>query len=242
MAPLITGVFTQERRFGYDQQILEAFPSVRAGVIEASGLANGSSPAELVAEYLAEQQSVRERMQTTPISDLPSISAWRRAFTKFGAKPTQHRSAVESLLRRLTKQGDIPSINTLVDIGNLISIRYKLPVAAVDLSGIAGFITVCISDGTESFTDLGFEESVNPEPGEVVFVDRDRVASSRRWCWRQSQQSATTASTTEAMFVIEGHHADAASDIAAAIADLAGLLGKYQPQGQTATYFLDGAA
>ncbi|MGI8515036.1 MAG: B3/B4 domain-containing protein [Acidimicrobiia bacterium] len=170
------------------------------------------------------------------------MSAWRRAFTKFGAKPTHHRSAVESLLRRLTKQGAIPSINTLVDVGNLVSIRYRLPVAVVDLSGIAGFITVRVSDGTESFTDLGSEGSVNPEPGEVVFVDREKVASSRRWCWRQSQQSATTASTTEAMFVIEGHHADAASDIAAAIADLARLLGKYQPQAHTATYFLDGAA
>ena len=39
------------------------------------------------------------------------------------------RSAAEALLRRLTKQGSIPSINTLVDIGNLVSIRYALPVA-----------------------------------------------------------------------------------------------------------------
>ena len=28
--------------------------------------------------------------------------------------------------------GDIPSINTLVDIGNLVSIRYVLPIAIVD--------------------------------------------------------------------------------------------------------------
>jgi DNA/RNA-binding domain of Phe-tRNA-synthetase-like protein len=45
-------------------------------------------------------------------------------FTRFGAKPTQYRCAAEALLRRLAKHGDISPINTLVDIGNLVSIRY----------------------------------------------------------------------------------------------------------------------
>ena len=63
------------------------------------------------------------------LASVPSIAAWRRAFSQFGAKPTQHRNAAEALLRRLDKQGEIPSISTLVDIGNLISIRYAIPVA-----------------------------------------------------------------------------------------------------------------
>lgn len=187
---------------------------------------------------MAEQQVVLERLGGRPLADLPSLAAWRRAFTQFGAKPTQYRSAAEALIRRLTKQGDIPSINTLVDIGNLVSIRYALPVAAVDLSGIAGSITVRFADGSESFTDLGTEEAVNPEPGEVVFVDGDNVASSRRWCWRQSQQSATTTSTTEAMFVVEGHHPGVSSDIAAAIEYVTALLARYQPEAHTDSYFL----
>lgn len=236
------GLDTQERRFGYDQAIVDAFPNARAGVVEAIDLHNGPSAAELVAEYVAEQHVVLERLRDRSLADLPSLASWRRVFTQFGAKPTQYRSAAEALLRRLTKQGNIPSINTLVDIGNLVSIRYGLPVAAVDLSGISGSITVRFSDGTESFTDLGSEKPVNPEPGEVVFVDNDNVASSRRWCWRQSQQSATTESTTEAMFVVEAHHPGAYTEITAAIADLAALLGQYQPQADTRSYFLDAAS
>ncbi len=53
------------------------------------------------------------------LSELPTLSAWRQAFRRFGANPTKHRSAAEALLRRLQK-GDIPGINTLVDIGNLV--------------------------------------------------------------------------------------------------------------------------
>ncbi|HEU4832604.1 MAG TPA: phenylalanine--tRNA ligase beta subunit-related protein [Actinomycetota bacterium] len=45
------------------------------------------------------------------------------------------------------KQGDIPSISTLVDIGNLVSIRYAVPVAVFDRAGVAGSITVRFATG-----------------------------------------------------------------------------------------------
>lgn len=169
-----------------------------------------------------------------PIADTPSIAAWRRVFTSFGAKPTQHRNAAEALLRRLDKHGDIPSVNALVDIGNLVSIRYAMPVAVVDLAGISGSITVRFAAGTEPFTDLGAANSVVPDPGEVIFTDSAGVAAARRWCWRQSAQSATRASTTEALIVTEGHHDTAGEDTAAALTDLAGLLALHQPGCQVA--------
>ncbi|MBA3293062.1 MAG: hypothetical protein H0T40_04815 [Geodermatophilaceae bacterium] len=62
-------------------------------------------------------------------------------------QPTQHRNAAEALLRRLGKQGDIPSVSTLVDVGNLVSIRYAMPVAVFDLADIAGSVTVRLSAG-----------------------------------------------------------------------------------------------
>ena len=85
---------------------------------------------------------------------LPSIAAWRRVFAAFGVEPTRYRNAAEALLRRLTKQGEVPSVSTLVDIGNLVSVRYRMPVAVLDLAGISGEIAVRFADGTEEYTDL----------------------------------------------------------------------------------------
>jgi DNA/RNA-binding domain of Phe-tRNA-synthetase-like protein len=217
--------------FGYDQAVTDAYPAIRAGVIHVTGLSNGPSPPDLLAEYRAEQQSARARLAATPIADFPSVAAWRRAFTRFGAKPTQYRNAAEALLRRLATQGDIPALNTLVDIGNLVSIRYALPVAVIDRAGITGAITVRFAAGTEQFTDLGSAGGVSPDPGEVIFTDDADVVAARRWCWRQSAQSATGASTVEALIVTEGQHDTAAADTAAAVADLTALLGSYQPGG-----------
>jgi DNA/RNA-binding domain of Phe-tRNA-synthetase-like protein/GNAT superfamily N-acetyltransferase len=228
--------------FAYDRDVAERYPGIRAGLVHATGLANGPSSPEQLEEYRAEQLAASARLSATPLAELPSIVAWRRAFTAFGAKPTQYRNAAEALLRRLDKHGDIPSISTLVDLGNLVSIRYALPVAVFDGAGVAGSITVRLARGDEAFTDLGSTEVTHPDPGEVVFVDEDDVVCARRWCWRQSAQSATGASTTEALIVVEGQHDAAAQDVEAAAGDLVALLAAHQPGSRTSSQVLSGRA
>ncbi len=215
--------------FRYDPALLARFPAIRGGVIFARHLHNGPTPPALAAAFAAEQRAVLARLGDTPLSDVPSLAAWRRAFSAFGVKPTQYRSAAEALLRRLTKQGDIPSLNLLVDLGNLVSIRYALPVAVFDRRATTGAVTVRFATGDERFTDLGTDESAHPDPGEVIFVDEAGLVSARRWCWRQSAQSAAREDTAEALITVEGHHASAEADVRAALEDLRALLGEYVP-------------
>ena len=224
--------------FVYDAAITKRFPTIRAGLIHATGLANGPATTGLVTTFQEGQRDAIAQLRMTPLAELPSIAAWRRAFAQFGTKPTQHRNAAESLLRRLSKQGEIPGINTLVDIGNLVSIRHALPVAMFDLAHISGGISVRFADGDEPFADLGSSEAVHPDPGEVIFVDDAGVVCARRWCWRQSAGSATGDATTEALIVVEGHHGDAEADVAAALANLESLLATHQPGCQITTWTL----
>ena len=228
--------------FAYDYAVAEQYPTIRAGVIHATNLVNGPSPTELLHEYRDEQRAASERLNATTMADLPQISAWRRAFTRFGAKPTRYRNAAEALLRRLAKHGDTPAINTLVDIGNLVSIRYAMPVAVFDQANVTGLTTVRFATGAELFTDLGSTAVVHPDPGEVIFADSTGVVSARRWCWwRQSAQSATSTTTDDALIVVEGHHDTAGQDVESALADLTSLLASHQPQGQIEPYVLSPA-
>ncbi len=215
--------------FAYSPPVLEAYPTIRGGAILVAGLANGPAPPGLADRYEAEQQAVRARLAGVPLSAVPSLAAWRIAFRAFGTDPTKYRSAAESLLRRLTKKGDVPSINLAVDAANLVSIRHALPVAVFDRHGVAGSLTVRFATGDEPFADLGSEGESTPAPGEVVFVDEDRVVAARRWCWRQSRQSAAGPTTTEALITVEGHHDAAAADVGQAVADLEGLLAEFAP-------------
>lgn len=213
--------------FQYDIEIIKNYPNLAAGVVVASGMTNPPSAKGLRGRFLAEQATVIDRIGSTPLSELPSLSAWRRAFSAFGVSPTKYRSAAEALLRRLTKKGDIPCINTLVDIGNLVSIRYGLPVAIFDARQIATPITVHYAAGSEHYSELASGETMHPEPGEVVFSDETKMVVARRWCWRQSATSAANDSTTDAIITIEAHHENGRADIESALDDLLALLAEY---------------
>lgn len=213
--------------FQYHPEITKRFPELTGGVILAHGLSNGPTPPGLLKEYLAEQQAVIERLGETPLSQLPSLAAWRSTFSAFGVEPTKYRSAAEALLRRLTKKGDIPSINGLVDLGNLISIRYALPVAIFDTQAVQGGVTVHFAAGSERFTPLGETTVEQPEVGEVVFSEETAMVLARRWCWRQSEESAARPATASAIITVEAQHAKNRADIEAALKDLHRLLSEY---------------
>jgi DNA/RNA-binding domain of Phe-tRNA-synthetase-like protein len=210
--------------FAYHAAITARFPHVVGGVIHAVGVRNGTTPASLEAAFRDEQAVVRARIGDTPLSELPTLAAWRSVFRAFGVDPTQYRSAAEALLRRLVKQGELPSISTLVDLANLVSIRHALPVAVIDVRAISGDILVRFARGDEPWVDLGASETDRPEADEVIFVDGVDVVCARRWCWRQSRASATREDTTEILVTVEGHHAAAAANVAAALRDLEALL------------------
>src|SRR6266581_4729823 len=211
----------------YDAEILTRYPTVVGGVILARCMTNGPAPEELQAAFLDEQQATLQHVGDTPLSQITSLAAWRAVFRSFGVEPTQYRSSAEALLRRLTKKGDIPSINLLVDLGNLVSIRYALPVAVFDTRTLQGTVTVHFADGTERYTTLGQSEVDHPEPGEVVFTDETGLVIARRWCWRQSEQSAAQFDTTNALITVEAHHTTGHRDVQAAMNDLLELLTKY---------------
>ena len=221
--------------FRYSPAIVERYPHVVGGALLATGLRNGPSPAALRMVYEAEQQAVLARIAQTPLSQIESLAAWRGVFRGFGVDPTQYRSAAEALLRRLTKKGDIPSINRLVDLGNLVSIRYALPVALFEPRATGGPITVQFAGGTERYTTLGQDAVDHPEPGEVIFADETGLVVARRWCWRQSDESAVQDDTTTALVTVEAHHAGGRADVEAALRDLQALLHAYASATTTAS-------
>lgn len=212
--------------FRYSPEIAERFPTLVSGIIIAEGMKNAPTPESLLKKYQAEQQIIAQRGDGS-LSEIPALAAWRAAFRKFGVDPTKYRSAGESLIRRVVKKGDIPSINALVDMGNLVSIRYALPIAVVDRRAIQGTITVHFADGSERYTQLGQDDKDQIPVGEVIFTDETNTVFARRWCWRQSNESAATLITTDAVITIEAHHAEGRQDVEKAVADLVNLFSEY---------------
>jgi len=213
--------------FQYHPEIIERFSHLRAGVILARGMDNSKTSVELRDAYIQEQVNTLNRIGDKPLSEIEALAAWRGAFREFGVNPTKYRCAPEALLRRLTKKGDIPNINSVVDICNLVSIRYAIAAASFDTRALTGDVTVQFADGLERYTTLGEKEVISPDQGEVIFVDDSGLVIARRWCWRQSQESATQIDTSDAVITLEAQYEGCLPDVEDALNDLLGLLEKF---------------
>jgi DNA/RNA-binding domain of Phe-tRNA-synthetase-like protein len=203
--------------FQHSQAIWQQFPQLVAGLLIIESI---DPDADVAARLEPFYRRARERMAGATESDLPEIAAWRRAYAQMGMKPTQYRSAGESLLRRFRKEDTLPRLHPLVDLCNAVSLAYALPIAVFDLDQVADFIEVRHAAGDERY--LAFSgETETPPTGEVIFADADGHAHARRWTFRQSRRSTVGPATRRALIVSEGLHPSAGADIPALIDTLA---------------------
>ncbi len=168
----------------------------------ASGVHNGPSPVELVQLLRQAEQSVRDLVNLETIADHPRIKPWREAYKAFGAKPSEFRSSVEAMARRVLRGDELPSISALVDIGNLVSLQHLLPVGGHSMDDMTRDIELKPATGQENFIAFGSTEVEHPLPGEVIFVEGDTVLT-RRWTWRQAKHTLVVPETHSAEINID---------------------------------------
>ena len=131
------------------------------------------------------------------------MSCWREAFRKIGIKPADFRPSIEGLVRRVLHDQEIPAINALVDIGNLISIRHLLPVGGHAIDQLTEPMRLRLADGTEEFVPFGGSEMEHPQAGEIIFTEGNTVLT-RRWIWRQANRTLTLPETTAIEINLDG--------------------------------------
>jgi DNA/RNA-binding domain of Phe-tRNA-synthetase-like protein len=192
-------------KYTVDSEIYSVYPDLYTGIAVLSEIRNSASSPEVTALLAEAEARLRAGWGSRPASEHPHVAAWRAAYSTFGVKPSQYRSAVEALARRVLKGEELPHINKLVDLGNCLSVKYVLPIAAYDLDQVTGDILIKFATGDEKFVPLGTVEVEHPEPGEVVYTDSNRQeALSRRWNWRQADKAKAVEETKRVLLTVEG--------------------------------------
>jgi DNA/RNA-binding domain of Phe-tRNA-synthetase-like protein len=196
-------------RFRHADPIWQQHPELVAGVLHVQGVRADADVSAAAARHLERAQ---QRLAAAAEGDWPEIQAWRRAFSRMGLKPTQYRCAAEALLRRLRRDGTLPPLHPIIDLCNALSAATATPIAVFDTAQIAGGLEVRPAVGGERY--LAFSGEVEPaDAGEIIFADEAGQAHARRWCHRQSAQSAVRPGTSAVLIVAESHHASARADM-----------------------------
>lgn len=188
------------KKFIVDKRLFSKYENLMIGVVVCKDINNNLTQSDISKEMDEVKEIVKEKFENIELAEYPIIRKWRDIYKDFGEKKC--RSSVESLIRRTINGNEIPNINPLVDIYNLISLKYELPCGGEDLNTITSDIELTYAKGTEKFLPLGATEIESPNKGEIVYKFDDTIIC-RNFNYRESDITKLTENTKYAILVIE---------------------------------------
>lgn len=117
---------------------------------------NSSTPSALIALMTSASEELMSHYNVSTIKERTGIAATRAAYKAAGKDPSRYRPACEQLCRRLLNGHWLYAVNTLVDIGNLVSVTYGYSTAVLDADNIGGkAIMLDIGAANEPYEAIG---------------------------------------------------------------------------------------
>jgi DNA/RNA-binding domain of Phe-tRNA-synthetase-like protein len=211
-------------RFSIDAAVARL--GVRGAYLAMGGLSNRESDpafAALRGQVLAE---VRTGLTPEGLRDDPVLAGFRRLHSAVGVSSRKNVAAPENLLRQLLRTGELPRVNLLVDIYNLVSVRTRLALGAHDLAHASGDLRLRLTDGTERFVPLGAPEPKTVAAGEYAYVDEDNEVLCRLEV-RQVEKSKVGLDATECFYIVQGNEATGDGLLRAAAEELIALTTRF---------------
>ena len=144
-------------------------PLLDVEVVEASPVHVGPAGPLLQQEIEALAARMTADHAGKPPGDIEGLAPARRLYRAFGIDPTSTRPSSEALLRRILQGKPFPSVNSAVDVCNLCSTSFLLPIGLYDAAKIGGGVTLRRGDPGEAYPGIR-KDSVNVA-GRPVLVD-----------------------------------------------------------------------
>ncbi len=180
-----------------DPQIRQAIPTLRLGLLEATGVSNRAQDPALWTMLLELEESLRHTWGAKGAANHPQIAATRRAYRALHDDPSRYRPANEALLRRTLTRRALPQINVVVDINTFVSLQSGFALGCYDLALLQPPITVRSGQSGETYAPIG-KTSVDAA-NRLVLVDQVGIFGSPT---ADAERSLVTLNTQHVLFVI----------------------------------------
>ncbi len=128
---------------------------VGIGLFRAGGVAVEPSGPSIRSAMEAEARAQVERWGGRTLGEIPGVKAVRGFFSELGIDPTKTRPSAEALLRRVLKGNGLPAVNNIVDVVNVCSLRWLLPIGLYDAGAIEGTVRLEIGGPGAGYPGLG---------------------------------------------------------------------------------------
>ena len=171
--------------------------------------------------------NLRSRLTTETLKAVSGIAATRAAYKACGKDPSRYRPASEQLARRVLQGKDLYSVDTIVDLGNLVSLFSGYPTGLMDADKITPLATpdvdVLLGVGHADEPYEGIGRGVLNIEGLPVYRDTQGPIASPT---SDSTRTMLSADTRRLLFIINGYDGDE-TQIQRAIDQALDLLKRY---------------
>lgn len=147
----------------------ETVPLVRLAVVSAAPVAIGPAGPPLDEEIRGWTGALATRHAGKVPAEIEGLEPSRRLYKAFGIDPTQTRPSSEALLRRVVQRKPFPRILNAVDVGNLCSVAFLLPLGLYDLGKVVGEVE--LRRGTPGESYAGIRKDAVNVGGRPTLVD-----------------------------------------------------------------------
>ncbi len=177
---------------------------VRVVVLAMSGLRNREGDADFESLKKQSFQKILASLSDSAIREDPILQGYRNIHTELGFSNRNFPAAAEVLLEYLFKNKQLPHVNLLVDIYNLVSVETRLSLGAHDIRKISGNVHLRTTTGSEGYIPLGATGPKPVRPGGYAYVDdaNDVICLLEV---KQVEKTKVTVDTTDCLFILQGN-------------------------------------
>lgn len=145
-------------RIGADPALTALWPGMGLGCLAWRARVLPENPA--LWAFFADEilPGLRQRLQETPLAQLPHLGESRRAYKAFGKDPGRCRVSSEALCRRIRQGKDLYRINSVVDANNLISLETGFSLGSYDADRLQGDLRLRLGKPGEAYAGIGKDD------------------------------------------------------------------------------------
>lgn len=129
-------------------------PDLALGILHCRAM-NSKYNSDLWKEIQQVSNQLRETLSFEGIKQQPQIAATRKTYAACGKDPSRYRPSAEALMRRIIKNQDLYQISTLIDLINLVSLKWGYSIGGFDASLIEDPLKAGIGRDDEVFHAIG---------------------------------------------------------------------------------------
>ena len=138
-----------------DDQLYSVYADIRLGLLQFQANVKESDKNFWECMNHTVLFQVQKTIEGKQWNEIPGVKGSRAAYKAFGRNPGRYRVSSEALLRRVRRGDALYTINSVVDVNNLLSIESGLSVGSYDLDQIHGTITFRKAEKGEGYTGIG---------------------------------------------------------------------------------------